>query len=394
MRATLVESGPKVDIPQLTPSQKEDMQAYFELYEKNAEALREKSKKDLETHPAFSELIKSMPEEVMEEMNRVSLELQRKAIYFDEWEPYLKNLTDQGIQYARMGIDLRSWYSILRLVRDYMDPILEKEYHNDIQYASKANRGMNLFFDIGMSTLGESFIVERNRIIDKQNEKQQAMIRELESFAYIISHDLKTPLRGIASLSDWIVSDYASKLDEQGKEYLALLKDRVKRLELLIDGVLTYSRADRSDEEKVPVNLELVVKDVINLLAVPPNVTIYIDNLLPTIHAVPSSMTQLFSNLISNAIQHNDKEAIVISIGCTDEGEFYKFYVSDNGPGIEEEYRDKVFKIFQTLKPKDETGSTGIGLAVVKKIVDGSGGKIWIASEQGKGCTFFFTLKK
>jgi signal transduction histidine kinase len=155
---------------------------------------------------------------------------------------------------------------------------------------------------------------------------------------------------------------------------------------------LEYSRVGRVKEDLVGVNVGQVVHEVIDLIAPPTNVTISIENPLPTVVAEPTRIQQIFQNLLSNAIKYMDKPRGEIRIGCSAEGGQWKFSVSDNGPGIEPRHFDKIFQLFQTLAPRDRIESTGVGLALVKKIVERYGGDIWLESTPGVGSTFYFTL--
>lgn len=215
---------------------------------------------------------------------------------------------------------------------------------------------------------------------------------ELQNFAYVVSHDLKAPLRAISSLSSWLAADYADKLDEEGRESLTLLGQRAKRMNALIDGILDYSRVGRIKEEITLVDLNSVVSEVIDSLSPPENVSVAIETTLPTMKIEQTRIFQLFQNLLSNAVKHLDKPTGEIRIGCVDEGQFYSFYVADNGPGIDEQYFDRIFQLFQTLKPRDEVENTGVGLTIVKKIVEMYGGRIWVESKVGEGTIFRFTL--
>jgi PAS domain S-box-containing protein len=216
--------------------------------------------------------------------------------------------------------------------------------------------------------------------------------QELKDFAYIVSHDLKAPLRAISSLATWLASDYGDRLGEEGREHLNLLLNRVKRMNNLIDGILQYSRVGHSKEEKVNVDLNELVAEVIDTLSPPENIEIRVENKLPVIYAEDTRVRQIFQNLLSNAIKYMDKPRGLVRINCERDGDYWKFSVSDNGPGIEEKYFGKIFQLFQTLDRRDETEATGIGLALIKRIIDIYGGSIWVESELGKGSTFFFTL--
>jgi len=216
--------------------------------------------------------------------------------------------------------------------------------------------------------------------------------KELKDFAYIVSHDLKAPLRGINTLAEWIATDYADKLDDEGKERMNLLLTRANRMHNLIDGILQYSRIGRVKEKNNIVNLNEVVSEVIDMLSLPENITIRIENEMPTIRCEQTRIMQIFQNLLSNAIKFMDKPQGQIKISCVEENGFWKFSVADNGPGIEEKHFERIFKIFQVLSSRDEYESTGVGLTIIKKIVELYGGSVWVESEVGNGSTFFFTL--
>lgn len=225
-------------------------------------------------------------------------------------------------------------------------------------------------------------------------ERLEKKNKELNDFAYIVSHDLKAPLRAIGSLTNWLQNDYGEKFDEEGKQYIQLLIGRVTRMDSLIDGILQYSRIGKVKESEQEVNLYHLLKEVVDTLAPPPNIEVTFDTELPTVITGKISMIQIFQNLISNAINYMDKPQGKIDVGCIDEGHQWIFHVRDNGPGIEEKYFEKIFQIFQSLKARDEKESTGIGLAIVKKTIESYNGKIWVESEIGKGSTFYFTLPK
>jgi light-regulated signal transduction histidine kinase (bacteriophytochrome) len=215
--------------------------------------------------------------------------------------------------------------------------------------------------------------------------------RELDQFAYVVSHDLKAPLRAIASLSEWIEEDSAEQLTAESKSNLELLRGRALRMESLIHGILAYSKAGKKRDEKIEVDTNNLLEDIIDSLNPSDNITVHLAENMPIVEAETIKLQQVFSNLISNAIKYMDKEQGEISIGYIPLPDSYQFYIQDNGPGIEKEYQERVFMIFQTLSTRDEVESTGIGLSIVKKIVEEHGGKVWIDSEKGKGCKFSFT---
>ncbi len=232
-----------------------------------------------------------------------------------------------------------------------------------------------------------------NRQLELMSELATAN-QELKDFAYIVSHDLKAPLRGIASIATWIEQDYGDRLDSEGQEMLHLLGGRVRRMSDLIDGILQYSRVGRVQEEKSVVNLQDLLIEVIDLIALPVGIEIAIETELPMVFAGKTQMQQVFQNLLSNAVKYMGKPEGKIRLGHTERQGFWEFYVSDTGLGIEARHFDKIFQIFQTLTTRDSSESTGVGLAIVKKIIEIYGGKIWVASEYGKGSTFFFTIPR
>jgi signal transduction histidine kinase/HAMP domain-containing protein len=218
--------------------------------------------------------------------------------------------------------------------------------------------------------------------------------KELQDFAYVTAHDLKAPLRGIGTLTDWITSDYADKLDTQGQEQLHLLKGRVSRMSELIDSILHYSEIGRTAKCLERVDLRVLVPEVIAQVAPPPTIRVTIEDTLPVVISERVRLIQVFQNLISNAVKYMDKPQGIIRIGCFEQEQYWTFSVADNGPGIDQKYFGKIFEMFQTLARRDELESTGIGLAVVKKIVELHGGTVWVESTVGEGTTFFFTLPK
>lgn len=215
--------------------------------------------------------------------------------------------------------------------------------------------------------------------------------QELDQFAYVASHDLKAPLRAIANLSEWIEEDLTGQLPEENQRQLKLLRSRVRRMEDMINGLLSYSRVGRSDRLVETVDVAHLLADVIDSIAPPSSFRFELPTHLPTLTTQRIALHQVLANLIGNAIKHHDRDdgTITIAVEMTRTG--YEFTVTDDGPGIDPRYHDKVFAIFQTLKARDELESTGIGLAIVKKIVEAQGGTIHLESEPGNGSRFKFT---
>jgi signal transduction histidine kinase len=215
--------------------------------------------------------------------------------------------------------------------------------------------------------------------------------RDLDQFAYVTSHDLRAPLRGIANLANWIEEDMADRLSDKSRDHLGLLRGRVRRLEDLIQGVLDYSRAGRVADAPTDIDMRAFVLEVIELLAPPPAAVFHIDPHLPTIHSTRVPLQQVLMNLISNALKYCGRPDPVIHIGAEPVSDGWELYVRDNGPGIPRRYHQQIWGLFQTLHSRDRIESTGIGLAIVRRVVEAHGGRAWIDSEEGRGSTFRFT---
>ena len=216
---------------------------------------------------------------------------------------------------------------------------------------------------------------------------------ELDQFAYVASHDLKAPLRGISNLAQWIQDDLGEQLTGESVEHMRLLQGRVRRMASLIEGILVYSRAGRNMKEPVPVDTGVLVREVIELLAAPANVTVQIADGLPTIPAERVPLQQVFLNLLGNAVKYAGavRPDAAVQLEWRQSGEHIQFTVHDNGPGIAPEFHERVWGLFQTLEARDKVEGTGIGLSVVKKIVETRGGRVWLDSSPGQGAAFHFT---
>lgn len=244
---------------------------------------------------------------------------------------------------------------------------------------------------------GETALTELEKALAVQKQLQARLDRtsqELKDFAYIVSHDLKAPLRAIKTLIDWISTDYSDKLEDEGKEQMKLLVNRVDRLHGLLEGVLEYSRIGRVREPIVPTNLNELVPDILDAMAPPDHILVTLDSELPVIETEPVRIRQVFEHLIRNAIRFMDKPQGFVKIRSSEDENSWTFSITDNGPGIPEQQYEKIFKIFQTLAPKDQCETTGVGLTLVKKFVELYGGRVWVESTLGQGSTFHFTWPK
>lgn len=257
--------------------------------------------------------------------------------------------------------------------------------------------------DKGLQTFENRFIsLEHNRVmiltrnITERLKAEQALKQSneaLRDFAHVISHDLKAPMRGISMVANWLSTDYTDLLDDEGRELIRIMLNRVGRMESMIDGVLRYSRVGRLNEGRQPVDLNRMVREIADLFGSSGRVVVRIANPLPTLWVEPISLQQVFQNLIDNAVKFNDKAVCEVSVDVAPLPEGgWLFSVADNGPGIAPEYHERVFQLFHTLQTKEEANSAGVGLAIVKRMVDLSGGRVWVNSHLGAGSTFYFSL--
>lgn len=239
------------------------------------------------------------------------------------------------------------------------------------------------------------------RVIEQQAEELKRITqslarinRELDQFAYIASHDLKAPLRGIASLAQWLAEDIGDRLGDESRKHLTLLLSRVQRMERLIDGLLQYSRAGRVRNPVETVDVDEVLAEVVEMVNAPPRVSIAIAPGMPTIQTERLPLQQVFLNLLTNAVKHSGRPDTHVTVRAREYGGFWQFTVEDDGVGIPAQYHEKVWEVFQTLQPRDKVEGAGLGLALVKKNVEGHGGRAWLESEEGHGAKFHFLWPK
>lgn len=536
MRSSVTVGRIKNFIPVLSKSEKQEMVSYYTVYEKYADEFSEKATEDLKDHPVFGKLIRDIPKEVSTANDRLSRALQKDAIINDNWQPYIECQIEQGIAYAKMGLDFKSWYEIIVLVKNYMTPLLKKEYLSGTEFFSSLN-GMNRFMDIAMGIIGEAYLQEKQEVIQQDREKikklneeleqkvikrtaqlenniqklneykhffnnsndfscvanvegyfeilnpnfekllgysekqllenqflnfihpddiaatlleieklktgaltinfvnryrkkdgsylwfdwnttpdpvtgklyaiarditerkkvqeqLEAVNKELEAFSYSISHDLRAPLRAINGYAKILQEDYASKIDNDGISSLNAIMSNSKKMGILIDDLLAFSRLGRREITTSEINMTALVKSVREeeIIGNSNEIEFVIHELLPA-KGDQTLIRQVWVNLISNAIKYSKHKLITnIEIGSYYKENLVVYYVKDNGVGFDMKYYNKLFEVFQRLHSHEEFEGTGVGLAIVQKIIHRHNGTVWAESKLNEETCFYFSL--
>jgi PAS domain S-box-containing protein len=277
----------------------------------------------------------------------------------------------------RTCIDVgRPWFGTEGEFRGYIGSVIDINDRKQME-ATLAERAHEL---ANLNTL----LAQAATLLEARNQ-------ELDRFVHIVAHDLKAPLRAVANLSDWIEEDLEGTLTADTQQHMQRLRGRVRLMEATISGLLDYARAGRTDATIETVSVAQLLAEILEMLAPPPTFKIDIQPEMPTLQTKRLLLSQVFANLIGNAFKHHDRGDGSIQISSRSLGDFYEFAIADNGPGIAPEHREKIFIIFQSANPQKNPESSGIGLSIVKKIVETEGGKIRVESELGKGTTFYFT---
>jgi PAS domain S-box-containing protein len=264
--------------------------------------------------------------------------------------------------------------------------------------AYPTGNGLSVYFkDITERKISEITLKDLNNNLQKHAKELAVSNAELEQFAYVASHDLQEPLRMVTGFLSQLERKYGTVIDNKGKQYIHFAVDGAKRMRQIILDLLEFSRIGRVDENIEPVDLNKIINDIILLYRKQieeKKASIQFGD-LPTINSYKVPLRQVFQNLISNALKYQKQSNPPrIQINCVETEKHYHFSVHDNGIGIDAEYFDTIFVIFQRLHNKEDYSGTGMGLAVTKKIVENLGGKIWLESDSGKGSTFYFTIPK
>jgi light-regulated signal transduction histidine kinase (bacteriophytochrome) len=335
--------------------------------------------KDLENDPKFTEFINVVNQSYDNFDDSFEMLQRAMSISSDELFSANKQLRQEANTQKEVITKLKSVFDTLK-------------FYN----LSSENQSDNLELD-GSKIV--DFIENKTKEIVEINTQRETLLiqlsnqnQELNDYAHMVSHDLKSPLRAIDALTCWLKEDYKNALDDSGNDSIDLIRNTVEKMDALITGILDYSTITEDQKAFYEVDTDKLIEDIIAIMLLPSNISIIKLSVLPVVNGDKHRLKQLFQNLIDNAIKYNDKALGLIEIGVEDENDFWKFYVKDNGKGIEEAYFDKIFKVFQKLE--NYTESSGIGLSIVKKIINLYGGKIWVESEINVGTIFYFTIRK
>jgi light-regulated signal transduction histidine kinase (bacteriophytochrome) len=271
-----------------------------------------------------------------------------------------------------------------------------KEINSNLEFMLTA---MNMDAGIATDFTSIVYIKQQSAEIVRINRQREELLKSLElqnqslnEYAHVVSHDLKAPLRNINTLITWVIEDNHEKLDEQSVVSLELIQSNVEKMDLLIKGILDYSSIDKLESEQRMVDLNDLVNEILHSIILPGTILVKFNTILPVVFGNYYHFQQLFQNIIDNAIKYNDKENGIIEIGSRENKHHIEFYIKDNGKGIPAAYFEKIFNVFTKLESDDK--SSGIGLSIVKKVIQFYDGKIWLESTENIGTTFFFTLRK
>jgi len=267
--------------------------------------------------------------------------------------------------------------------------------------------GTEMPVEIGLNPIeiaSDQFVIASIVDISERKRSEQALAdythqlersnAELDEFAYVASHDLRSPLQAVKNLANWIRDDNAEKLPEESVRHIELMHQRIRRMECLLDDLLQYSRVGRMHQSVDDVDVAELLDSIVDSLPRPEAMQVKVEPGMPVMRTLTAPLDLMLRNLIQNAIKHHDREEGRITISCQDAGDFVRFSVEDDGPGIAAEYHQRIFKMFETLRPRDDVEGSGMGLAIVQKTMENVGGSISLESQPGQGATFSFTWPK
>jgi len=306
------------------------------------------------------------------------------------------NNTAEDVRYITDDSKRLSEISVPIIANNEVIGVLDSEHSSMNFFTEHHLKTLETIANLAATQLKNALNLQLLVETDKKNKELLKNLtqsnKELKDFAHVVSHDLKSPLRSMDALINWIKEENDKNLNEEIEDNLNLVLKKIDKMDHLINGILKYASIEQVGKAKKVTDIQLLVSDLIETIYIPEHISITIKNILPKLKVDKFKIHQLFQNLVSNAIKYNDKEKGIVIIDCEEKKDHWQFSIEDNGIGISDKYYKKIFEIFQSLEANED--STGIGLSIVKKIVDMYGGEVWVTSKLNKGTTFYFTLPK
>lgn len=288
-----------------------------------------------------------------------------------------------------------------RLLLEVMQAVIQmrqRQYQVRALLTQLAQQNASLAQEIAERKQAEAALHGLNATLEQQVQERTAeltqRLRELDEFAYVTSHDLKAPLRAIDHLAHWISDDAGPLLPPASLDHLEKLRGRIRRMEKLLEDLLHYSRANRYPYRAERVDVDQLLDEIVRLVTPPEGFTIHVLTPMPTVLTQKVPLETVLRNLIENAIKHHERRDGQVQVAVQELGEWLEFSIQDDGPGIAPQFHERIFQLFQTLKPRDTVEGSGMGLAIVKKLIESRGGRITVESKVGQGTTFRFTWPK